>query len=1500
MNKKSRQITALLLAIILIGMQPLWAVYAVAEEAGSICTCAVKCRDGLVDESCLVCHGDHEGESHGNIAACLGKETGSEEPVMPDMPQENDQPGDVKNFDCICDILCEDGYRNLNCLICSIFFATECVGKSPEGPVCRCELRCEEGNSNAGCQICSSGDFSQCRGIVCSCDVLCSNDGCVACANGAQCKAGVNKCTCILSCRDEVNADCPLCGLGDISQCNGAVCTCFYQCAGEFWDSNCPVCEKDLHLCSAQNVLPPCTCQVPCEPGVSYGCDTCAYGKGQGCQAPQCTCIEDAYVCTFGNRNPSCSVCQYDRQACRFTGCVCFLFASKDCTESDFMSECPICSRDPEKCLYFPIACSDFNNKIMEVPEGYEFRFKVGQYPINETIVVGQTIGMCEDPYYAADYREVSAAPQPELGDSPMIRVKNGGNLTIHDFILDGSKEIYSSRAPMIYVEKGGVLNLGSRCVLRNSQNINGAAAVYVEAGGTLRITGDAQIINNESALEQGAVYCESGAFVEMSGNAGIYGNTGNDLVLTGDSYIDISQGMGNNARVFVYKESEGPFARKDFPPDYKDIRSFFSSTGENVIQKGNELYFSSEEKDCLTGRVFLSGRLVQNAKVTVKDMADGTVLSAVTTDREGSYKIPMLDLNQYYRIIVTAKINGKSYAAVADKGVKKEQDKFIFEGIALKEGYAVSGSVSGQASINAQVKVMDMSGGVIAQDTVYGRSGYDVIIPAAGDYPVILENGDYSGSGFIRLEGSGQASGTSMSIDKGILAAGTILDTEGKPAVGATVTMVRDTKGRSAVHTTPAATALTNAKGQYIVGGLDGSGVYEAVVISEAVKGYNTVGGLIIQNNKVMNGRENTLALKPTYSVKGTLYYVKTFFQFLFPNYYIQGPEYPKNIMLELSTDNGVEITRVPVNPQDGSFILPAIFDGAFQAAIVSSQDKNVRLDSSQGAFIIKEGKITCSSRDRYFTTDEKEAARLGKDNGVRVNPGDDFKVIWDIMLKYNRWDLETEITADLFGELSRVYEYLAGCNAIERDMMINQDVDMLNALIKKVADKYKVTVSTNNMAQNIVKRVMTSLGNGSQVSDVAETIAGSIGTKQELPENSQIDICLDISTASQAEKRMLEEASLSGEIIQIFDMTLEARYSEGEKSGSGKKGEQAITQLPEEIQVEVELEGFTHEKDRKYVILRSHKNPDTGMAEISVLETEYMDGKLYFNTDRFSSYAVAYASPDEGVVIEAVSPETPDSAAGGGSGPDGGPSSPEIVLPDNGDGEKEESSEDKLRPDKYPSPQEKNPGKTDSYTSKKKNISGKQDSKSGKKKKDTDVISDKYDEQYKYWLDVYNQINAALDGDTIIINAGDYSAVPSMIMEALYGRDVTLVIENNNGETIIVNGLNLSINGTAPYTSFDELKQMENNPSKEKVPAAQLQDNAQEEGAAKEESLPYPFGDGISVIANAADFGQMEKADGFGSRAIATNRNITKGFMVLAVFGGTILFSFPFLRRK
>lgn len=1594
MKRKMKQTFAMMLAAVLVIMQPLSVIYAAAEET-AVCTCSIRCREGAVNESCMVCC--HEGpEGHvDNIGACLG-----EEPLKPDPPNEEEFPSepeaangsetpngseisneeelpsepeeaactciikcsngavneecpicshthegepdknidackgkDVKNIECICSVKCEEGFLDLNCILCSIF-SDLCTAEPAAGDVCRCELQCTEGNTNDRCAVCSTGDLSACRGIVCTCETNCSK--CIACINGAQC-AG---CTCILKCVDEINTECPKCASG--AECRGSVCSCaYYQCTDELKAPFCPACSTfGPSVCKGTAELPPCTCQAPCKQelygGPVYNCERCQYEGDVGkCKSPKCVCEIDGYVCTIGNRNPSCSVCQYDRASCRFTGCSCFIFSDSECTESNIMTSCKICSKDYRRCLYFPITSSALNQRIREVPDGYEFHFKTNRYSVTETITVDHVIGMCEDPYYHTEYKEVLLAPHPDLGDRPMIRIKDGGSLTIHDLILDGTKGIFSSEAPMIYVEKGGTLNLENGSVLRNSQNINGAAAIYVEEGGTLKLSDDAQILNNESAGGMGAVHCEDGTFVHISGNACIYGNKGNDLVLAGKTCIDISKGMGNSARIFVMKKEGGAFARKSAPPDNKDLRAFASSEGYNVIQRGCELYLSHEAKEYMTGRVLLDSCPVQNAKVTVKDKADSEILFFAVTDKEGSYKIPVLDSGIDYRVTITANIGGKPYGAVKDRKVVKDGDNLIFDEISLQKGKLVSGSVSGPESLNAQVLIMDMEGNTADEDTTYGLSSYDVILPSDGVYPAVVKNGAYSGSGFICLENGKEVSGEFMSIEKGILATGRILDMEGKPAEGAVITIVRQTEGRSGERNTPAATAVANLKGEYTIGGLEGGGTYEATAFSSQIKGHNTVNNLVIKNGQVMNGNENTIALKPAYSVKGTIYYIKTYFQTIFSNMY--EPEYPRNIMLELSTENGVRIAIVPVNSEDGSFTLPVIYDGSFRAAIVSALDKNIRIDSVLPSFIVKEGKITCNAAENQFSVNEQECAALNKENAIRINHSSEFEAIWSIMLDASSWDMEEALEESKFILLSLAYDYFTKCNIIEKDMLIDEHVDRLNLLMQKAAEKYKITVSTNNEAHNIVRNLTTSLGSGEQVSETAKTLAGNIGGSNRLGENAQIDICLDVTETENADKVMLEDASLSGEIIQTFDMALQARYSEGGKSGGGKSGEQAITRLPGEIEIGVELEGFAYEAEQDYVVLRSHKNISTGETEISVLDTRYKDGKLYFNTDRFSSYAVAYASPDEGIVIEAASPDTPgvpdtpdDSVSpvepgapdNEGSGSNGGSPSPEIILPDDIDEKKDEDRDnrtsDKRRPNisngkKDNNKEQGNTGtsskkKTGSYTQKEqgeKNIdsstSGEQITSSGNKKKNEDIISDKYDEQYMFWLSVYNQVNAAADGDTITVDAGAYTTVPYMVIKALQERDVTLVIKNDLGEAVIVNGLNVSGKGNVLYYSFDDLKEMENNPGSEKA-ADNTKDGGQgqdkgEEG--RKESLPYPFENGASVIANAAEFENAEESS-FNSRNITANRNISKLFMVMGVFGGTALFAFSFFRKR
>ena len=79
------------------------------------------------------------------------------------------------------------------------------------------------------------------------------------------------------------------------------------------------------------------------------------------------------------------------------------------------------------------------------------------------------------------------------------------------------------------------------------------------------------------------------------------------------------------------------------------------------------------------------------------------------------------------------------------------------------------------------------------------------------------------------------------------------------------------------------------------------------------------------------------------------------------------------------------------------------------------------------------------------------------------------------------------------------------------------------------------------------------------------------------------------------------------------------------------------------------------------------------------------------------------------------------------------------------------------------------------------------------------------KYQQEMKaFWEDVVEELEDTASGKTVTIDAGEYDYVPSSVLKAIRGRNVTLKIRNDTTKTIVLNGRNLPVSSTvrASYT--------------------------------------------------------------------------------------------------
>lgn len=1268
--------------------------------------------------------------------------------------------------------------------------------QSPAAPApeCSCTTPCAEGSVNGDCDVCA-GDIALCAKAgekkdgdekICACVTPCAdqasaNGDCDVCAGAFTlcAKAGeknsdskanpetVPECICTSHCLDDLSASsqhCDVC-LNDLTACKISPeppleCICTLHCLDDVFASvqHCDICLNDLTACKVKPEPPldDCICKTGCtETSKNTDCPVCSdnHMRCQGCICPQF----DDFLCTDALLFPFCPACVKDRGNClgkTLPVCKC-LTACGDWIDPN----CTFCLMNPSLCAKLPILSSVLQEKINAAASGAEIQI-TSAVEADQTIAVDKAVTLCVPS--GGDNRGVAVSRTPELLDGPLFLVKSGSTLTLKDMTLDGS-DLMSAHAPLVIVEAGGKLILSGNTVLANNENKDGnggavlshgsvvmggnsliesceagsGAGVFLTDGGSLAMEGSARISGNYATGSAGGVACAQGAQVKLSSGVQIQRNTAggvdSNLVLGANPAV-IESTLTGSARIGVTTGGERAVAKRQTGAvTNSDIAAFFSDEGLYITASGG-MVTTVKSLQTVSGTVLMNGKPVQNADVTIRDRDSGTVLSRTRTDNRGTYSVFQTQGNAPLRLTASVELAGKRYAAILDT---KESAR-AFEPLSLRAGRLTSGKATGTSAVAAAVTAKDAAGKTVAADTVDGGGLFDLILPEGGVFGLTAVNGEASGSGYADLSAN-VVSPLEIAMANGSFATGKVLD-NGKPAPGVFVTLMPASRDLSAAP----ATAVTNALGEYEVGGVQ-PGAY---TVTAHTSGGRTASGVTVN---VAEGRVTPdVSLGESLTVRGWAEYFKAMLY----------DEPPTGIRLEFHTPGGLKAGEAAVSEADGAFEVN-LFPGDFYITAVYIPDPSCKLQSETPVMHVRaDGTF---SLDMPASDYDTPAFMPGRDDPsdpyIMINhPSAEFSGIWSDIKKLPQPDdpnLDLAPEGELVKRIIRVNQFYKRCSPIEQDMLPKMLEEQLNRLLKLTADKYKVRVTTSNKAPSILSGIASSLGEGEQVSETAARIAADVGTAAGLSgQEAEIDLKLTAQPPSADGINAIEKVLSSGDIVDYFDMNLSASYQ-----GGGIQGTRPVTEAGEAIEVSVSLADFS-ESEGEYSVIRRHGD------EVTVLDARYEGGKIIFETDRFSTYAIAYALPGKGVVIETAPPDS-STSSGGAGGQSGNNSSGSVSVPSS------------------------------------------------------PIIGS--GGQYQFWLDTRDQIKKAAAGESVTVDAKDYTMMPATVLQAVAGKDITLIIKLSDGSTIALNGKKIQLQKGILYYSFEELMKLAEETEQESGQAAE-----------------------------------------------------------------------------
>lgn len=1290
-------------------------------------------------------------------------------------------------------------------------------------------------------------------------------------------------------------------------------------CADWNWDCSklprcplCDVCKSKPDVCEYH--APACICKESnwnCNGnnGKNPDCEACKlYSTYCEWEPPVCTCAEDDFICNENHVNENCPVCMENWGKCKYQ-CLCMLFRDEVCTKENHEETCEVCKRRPERCYVTLSTAKQINEQLNKLPGRPVYFLSEQIVPLEETLEITSNITFEITPIMDMGGKAFLQRDMTML-DKPLFVVKSGATLTLDRIELSGESNYTTASAPLIMVEQGGRLILRGGSTVYKNENQAGqgggiycsggtvimedtssvydneaatGAGIYLDENSSLILSGDAAVTSNKASTLGGGIYAAKGAKIQLAERAQIYGNKAagdlDNLYLSKNAEkINLDGGLKDGAKISLTMEENGKFATKNTKIKNEDIRAF-KSDKDFYISAGDKFLELREEQGVkMTGKVTLDGLAVQNALVILVDKKNGEEIGRSYTDKDGVYRMTEQIEETECRALVSVTIEEQSYAACKDFNILPDKSKSINPDIELQKGYCISGKISGENVAEVQITAWTENGSKIKSTKSYGGR-YDMLvnedtfsIMAEGTKEGISYSAGWYADKTVR-EGILTAD---MKMREGKIATGYLKDAEGNPLQGAAVTFYASPgKSKAKLSSIPSAeepieTAVTDVKGFYRIPStvFKTAKIYQAVIFDNKMQkaaceyvltGFKEDGwqpeqvyNLITEN--YISVAEETLSLEGV--VKGVPYVLGFEGDKILANYYL-----PEDIKLVLLQKNGVKAAEAKIDNETGKFELKGILPGDYIASLVSVNNPEIAICMERAAFQIDEN-------GTVEIDDESEIIGINKDaKGLELN----VKGTWKFqnchqqaernIKEYTTENEEWINDPEHFWYVSSVNQYLTKeLNLFERQMFPKELRDKVNAWLDYLASKYKVKVKVKNEKQDLLQSIDTSLGLGDKTTDSAKRIVAVAlegqDKKQDIDKEEDVNLILSTKEAANYGKQAINEAMSGGEILGYFDMDLQADYKLKNKQDKTTQ----ITETAEAIEISVGLEQDLLEKDGEYVVLRSHESDDK--MRVDRLPAVFKDGKLTFETDSFSTYAIAYAKPGKGIIVKpSEKPEPPkddddeddgssdnDNPGGGGSSDDDNKkpdnNKPNNNKPGTSDNEKPNSNKpnnnkpgtsDNAKPNNNKpgtannaKPNNNKPGKVNQMV-----FSGKEGKTKTSKQKVTRITApkkyegDSYDNQYLFWRGVQEKIAKAEENEIIEVENGDYDLIPAQVIQELEGRNVTLILNYQGKEQIILEGKNIVRQEGVTYYTYEMLKEM-------------MKSSKAEQKLSKEEKMP------------------------------------------------------------
>lgn len=1443
------------------------------------------------------------------------------------------------------------------------------IAQEKLGGVCICDSKCDALHINADCEAC--------QGCADEPDEAMRQQQLNLFCTGVE-DSGALECVCVKKCTSVADPDtlanmliCPVCG--DHSElCEGEEmeCTCSQLCDSGYLDSSCLVCARtDLaYLALYCKGTDTCICE---ENGVICGKDY-VYSDCKVCMANpelclnQCICDEEGIKCTSKNVdvngfNPEsqelCWVCIGNPDYCKGK-LVCF--CSFECVGDAMDPDCPVCpdvieENRPYYCEGGFQCAADMIVLLEKQPDKHIWISD--DVNMEQTVeitgnVTVQTLG------FNGQDKRFSLNRTMDNINRPVFYVKKGATLTLNSIIISGSSNYLTSYAPLIQVEEGGALILQDCATLCENQNIRGAggavacyggmvrleagaeilkneasdgAGIYLGEAAQLWMQGDAKINGNNAQAYGGGVYSERDCAVSLSGTPMIDGNfadgeKSNLYIEEGMAPLSLGEGLEIGAAIGISMDVSGVFAVKDSDVIKEDIQAFQSDEGYYVSADGKTLLLTEGDSSFIAGRVLFEGNPVQYADVILKDKESGRQIAKYSTDKEGTYKINIKLMDVPLRVIASADLEER-YSAYQDITLGEGKITQAPE-LNLTRGQCLSGKVIGDCRQDVTIIAKDKEGTQTGQTITYGDGWFEIMVSEdcyiQGEGRILGEQ--YTGSLFV--DEKNLSAIQELSLKKGGLVSGYVVDSDGVAVEGAVVAFYKENMVRAAkenVQDSLVASSITDKNGRFEASGLLEGGIYQAAAFAKEREAAVSCKVQVSDQQEILllTGEEKSaIVLEKGIEVTGCATNFYQYFIFDEESRIYEDRSFPKNLLLKLCLEDGTVVAESPVSEYDGSFSFPALLAGNYVLVLAAANDEKVQL-SSEGAYfgVSENGKIVdvCPNQggnDLFqlmlgnWEPEDEIFSRFPEDNVICLHTSavnEAFLQILEFIISKESFVFDAVPEADKdewikkhLVKMNKLNACLKEIHSLELDMLPEDLSGNIAKWMEYLAAKYKIMVSVKNHADSVLERLHTNLkeGNGENISNVAKRIAVRVGNQYDLLEkDTEIELILKAEPAKSRGIRAIQDSHISGEVLQYFDIGLTAElrsnFSTKDKTASDIISEK-IEETGENIEVTISLKSFAYDPEKEYVIVRSHlKN---GQYQIDLLTPDIDEaGNITFITDRFSTYAIAYARPGKGIVIETAGDHTPDgggdaddgengdgsnngnhdggndessggdsdssgggssggnsgsggnngsgdnSGSGGNNGSGGGSSS---GSNSSGDGAVDTGSgADGSNTDGGSagnggiggSDADFSRGSNNGNGSKKKKIGyamGAGDgtgSQAGKKssgnhgeetvnyEKDnglelsggssantlvipddnvTSVIAskryqgDSYDSQYAFWLSVRENILRTAAYGVVQIDCKDYKTVPSMVIEALSGKEVTLVISHDGGEDIVIFG--------------------------------------------------------------------------------------------------------------